>query len=65
MSSETVSKTVIEVDRHTHQRLKAEAKRAGTSAKRLASIALDYAIGKIESGEVSLVEPQLKESAAR
>lgn len=65
MTNETVNKTVVEIDKATHQRLKAIARENGMSVKAMASIALDYSLLKIESGELSLVEPALKEGGAQ
>lgn len=59
----TPSKSVIEVYSDTHERTKDAARKSGNSVKRFASLMLDYAIGKFESGEITLREPEVAEVA--
>jgi uncharacterized protein YdbL (DUF1318 family) len=40
-------------------RLEQAAKREGVSARRLASLALEYALDRIEAGQIQLAEPPL------
>ena len=65
METETTNRTVIEIHRATHARLRTTAKRAGLSVKQFATVALDYAMQKMESGELTIVETTLKEEGAQ
>lgn len=56
-------KAVIEVYPDTHERTKEAARKSGNSVKRFSSLMLDYAIGKFETGEIVLKEPEVTEAA--
>jgi len=59
----TSKKTVVEIYTDTHARLSDAATGTGNSMKRMTSLLLDYALQKLEAGEIVLREPAVEEVA--
>jgi hypothetical protein len=55
-------KTVVEIYSDTHARLSEAAASTGNSMKRMTSLLLDYALGKLDAGEIVLREPTVEEA---
>lgn len=59
----TPTKTVVEIPADTHQRLRDGAAKTSNSLKRFTGLLLDYALGKFESGDITLREPSIEETS--
>lgn len=54
-------KAVVEVYAYTRARLGDAASATGSSMKRMTSLLLDYALAKLQTGEIVLHEPSVEE----
>lgn len=59
----TPKKTVVEIYGDTHARLSDAASTTGNSMKRMTSLLLDYALQKLDAGEITLREPAVEETS--
>lgn len=57
------TKKVLEVFPDPYRKVKEESKKAGQPIKRFASLLLDYALDKLQSGELEVEGVKLKESS--
>ena len=65
MSDTATKKTVLEVLPSSYSRVKEQAAKAGQSSKRFTSMLLDYALQKLDAGQIELVEPTVVESSRK
>lgn len=65
MSEPAPKKTVLEVLPSSYVRVKEQAEKAGQSSKRFTSMLLDYALQKLEAGQIELVEPTITDASRK
>ena len=58
------TKTVVELYPDTQHKVKKTAKKSGQSVKRFASLLMDFALRKFDSGEIAITDPEIKETSA-